>query len=356
MVSPLRRGSGFGRALPATPWAAEPPAGTTGYLLSGNVRRAGGRIRVTAQLEDARSGVNLWAERFDRPLEDLFAVQEELATHIAAGLAARVDQEGLRRAKRRPPATLDAYDLCLRGRELIGRSTEADTAAGRQMLDRALAADPDYATAHAWQAFAVQRGFTHRWGEPKGQAALAPALAQRAAELEPDSPLCLSRLAFVLTLHGRTEEAIGIARAAVRLNPCAYDSRADYAMILGNGGQPAEAVRQFRIVLALNPYHPPARRAVYGKALLLAGEPEAALAELRWAAARVPDYRVLHQALAVAAVETGRIEEARAAVRELLRINPAPNLRTVREAWFHHRKEDEERMLRELRAAGLPEG
>jgi hypothetical protein len=116
-----------------------------------------------------------------------------------------VDHEQLRLARRRPPASLDAYDLCLRGRELHFRGTEADTLLAREMFDRAIEADPDYAPAYAWQAYTVQRGFTHWWGEPRGPAALPPALglAQRAVAIEPDSPLCVSRLAFVLLLCGR---------------------------------------------------------------------------------------------------------------------------------------------------------
>ncbi|WP_439579757.1 winged helix-turn-helix domain-containing tetratricopeptide repeat protein [Elioraea sp.] len=358
VVSPVRRSAGLGRALPATPWAVQPVAGAAGYLVSGNVRRAGGRIRVTAQLEDAQSGVNLWAERFDRPLEDLFAVQEELATQIAGGLAARVDQEGLRRAKRRPPANLDAYDLCLRGRDLIGRSTEADTAAGRQMLDRALAADPDYASAHAWQAFAVQRGFTHRWGEPKGEAALALALehANRAVEIEPDSPLSLGRLAFILVLSRRHDEAIEAGRRAIALNPGAYESRVDYGIVLTNAGDPEGAVRELRLAMALDPFHPPILRAVLGKALLLAGDPGAALAELRWATALVPDYFYAYPPLAVAAAETGHLDEARAAVATLCRRYPTLSLANAAESWCMRHEADVVRMLAGLRAAGLPEG
>lgn len=156
-------------AEPAATAGAEPaqPHAAT-YLVSGAVRRAGGRVRVTAQLEDAATGVQLWAERFDRPLDDLFAVQDELAARLAARLLSQVEQEGMRRALRRPPASLDAYDLVLRGRELHGRMTEADTRRAREMFDRAIAADTGYAPAHAWQAYTVHRGLLEWWGEPSG--------------------------------------------------------------------------------------------------------------------------------------------------------------------------------------------
>lgn len=342
-----------------TPWADEDaPPRRAAYRVSGSVRRAGGRIRVTAQLEDAQSGAHLWADRFDRPLDDLFAVQEELAERVAAHLVSRVDREGMRRARGRPPASLDAYDLCLRGRELHGRATEADTLLAREMFDRAIAADPDYAAAYAWQAYTVQRGFIHWWGEPRGEAALAPALAlaQRAVEIEPDSPLCLSRLAFVQLFLRRYAEALENGRAAVRLNPCSFDARQAYSDVLSHAGDPEEAVQETRIALALDPFHPPAVRNQLGRALLLAGRAEEALAELRPLVARLPDYGPAYHTLVVTAVETGHMDEACAAVREVRRIGPHWTMRTLDSLWFFRRLADAERFRAAYRAAGLPEG
>jgi tetratricopeptide (TPR) repeat protein len=227
VVSPHRALRQLRRGLPETPWSAPAPPPGTGYLVNGSVRRAGNRIRVTVQLEDAQSGIGLWADRFDRPLDDLFAVQEELAERLASQVVSHVEREGTRRARRRPPASLDAYDLCLRGRELYHRATEADTTAARDLFARAVALDPEYAAAYAWQAYTVQRGFTHLWGEPRGRPAAVQALelARRAVEIEPDSPLCLSRLAFILLLNERWDEALETGRAAVSANPSSGETR-----------------------------------------------------------------------------------------------------------------------------------
>ncbi|MEJ0067247.1 MAG: hypothetical protein WDM85_19070 [Caulobacteraceae bacterium] len=183
------------------------------------------------QLSDAASGLGFWAERFDRPLEDLFALQEDLTNHIAASVETRIGREGLRRLQRHPPANLDVYDLYLQGRDLLGRSTERDTLLARQYFDRAIASDPLYAPAHAWQAFAVQRGFTLGWGSPKGRAALDPALsfARRAVALEPDSSACLARLAVVLALAGQHAEALDAAERGARANPCDSVARPPWA-------------------------------------------------------------------------------------------------------------------------------
>lgn len=356
VVSPRR---GDPQPWREAPWADgdAPPRGAA-YRVSGSVRRAGDRIRVTAQLEDMQSGAHLWADRFDRSLGDLFAVQEELAEHVAAHLVSRVENEGMRRARRRPPASLDAYDLCLRGRELHGRARKADTLLAREMFDRAIAADPDYAAAYAWQAYTVQRGFTHWWGEPRGEAALAPALAlaRRAVEIEPDSSLCLSRLAIIQVFSRQHDEAVESGLAAIRLNPCSFDARQACSEVLLHAGDPGEAVQETRIALALDPLHPPGVRNQLGRALLLAGRAEEALAELRPLVARLPDYGPAYHSLVVAAVESGHMEEARAAVREVRRIGPHWTMRTLDSLWFFRRPDDAERFRAAYRAAGLPEG
>ncbi len=204
------------------------------------MRRVGGRLRITVRLTDAHSNVNLWAERFDRPLEDLFDVQEDLSNRIAALVNGQVGREGLRRVRRRPPGNLDAYDLYLQGLELHGLATEADTLMARQMFDRAIAADPGYAPAYAYQAYTVQRGFTFGWGEPRGRAALdaARVFANRGVALEPDSSLCMIRLALVLALSGSHDEAVEIAGTAVKVNPCDASGAGELRRGIEHGGIP----------------------------------------------------------------------------------------------------------------------
>jgi TolB-like protein/Flp pilus assembly protein TadD len=329
----------------------------TAYVCRGSVRRAGGRVRVTVQLYDARTGVTLWAERVDRPLDDLFSVQEELAERLPAHLAARVTREGTQRARRRPPARLDAYDLCLQGRELHLRATEADTLAARQMFARAIDLDPHYATAYAWQAYTMQRGFTLLWGETRGRpaAALALELARHGVELEPESSICLARLAFVLLLNAGWEEALASGRASVIANPCAPEARHSYGEVLVHAGDPVAGEREIRLAISLDPFHPPSWRALLGRALLLAGRPEEALPELRWCAARLPDYGFCHQVLAAAAAETGRLEEARAAVRALLNINPGLSVRTITDTLYFRDPVVLKRFQEGFRAGGMVE-
>jgi len=330
-------------------------AGWATYTLGGSVRRAGGRIRVTVQLSDAASGVTLWAERFDRPLEDLFALQEDLTNHIAASVETRIGRESLRRLRRHPPANLDAYDLYLQGRELHGRSTEEDMLLARQYFDRAIAADPLYAPAHAWQAYVVQRGFTLGWGEPKGRAALELALsfARRAVALEPDSCACLARLALALALAGQHAAAVQVAERAVRANPCDAAGRAAYGEVLSMSGNHADGVAQLTIALSLNPFHPPFWRATLGRALLLANRHHEALEELQRSRIEAPDYRPGHSSLLVAYVETGQMEAARVAAKDFLRLRPGFTLQDYDGVFGFSRTSDTDRFLMAFKTAGL---
>jgi TolB-like protein/Tfp pilus assembly protein PilF len=341
-------GSGSGWAIPD---AAD-------YIFAGSVRRAGEQIRVTVRLSDAKTGVNLWAERFDRPLDELFVLQDELAERLPAYLVSQIEQETTQRARRRPTSSLDAYALCLQGRELHLRATEADTLAARAKFSQAIELDPDYAAAYAWQAFTVQRGFTHLWGEPRGPAAAVQALvlASRGVEIEPNSSFCLRILAFVLLLNGNWDEALEMARAAVRANPCAAESRYGYGEVLTHAGDPLEAEREIRLALSLNPFHPPSWRALLGRALLVAGRFEEALTELRFCAERMPQYGPCFHALAAVAAETDRIEEARSAVSALLRANPDLTADIACGCLFFRDRAITERFRAGFRAGGMPEG
>lgn len=355
IVHPSRRSDWNGHTLPGTPGSGvdEPPRRAR-YLVRGSARRTGARIRVTAQLEDRESGVVLWSGRFDRAVEDLFAVQEELALRIAGMLVANIDREALARAKRRTPASMDAYDLCLRGRELFDQATERATLAAREMFDRAIAADPDYAPAYALNAYAVQRVITHGWGKPAGRGALDLALdlAHRAVALEPDSSLCLSRLAFILLLgRGRGNEALDVALRAVFANPSDSDARYIYSAALVHTGNPEAAVEEVRLSLELEPFHHPARRQLLGRALLFAGRRDEAVAELRWCTTRVPDYGPCHADMVVAFVEMGRMDEARAALHELQRVRPGWQPRNFDGPVFFHRESDAQRFLDAFRTA-----
>jgi TolB-like protein/Tfp pilus assembly protein PilF len=353
VVSPLGRPREPG--LDAAPGWPLPEAAS--YMLAGSLRCFGERVRVNVRLDDARSGVSLWAERFERPRAEFFALEEELTERLPAFVASHIVHDATQRVRRHPTNNLDAYGFCLRGRELQMRMTKADTLNARTMFAQAIALDPDYAAAYAWQAFTVQRGFTHLWGEPSGRAAAveALALARRAVEIDPSSSLSLGILAFVLMLNEEWDEALDAGRAAVRANPCAAEARYDYGIVLTHAGDPAEAEREIRLAMALNPFYPPTWRAALGRALLAANRPHEALADLRFCAAHVPDYAPGLKALAIAAAQIGNHDEACAAVAALTRILPDLTVRSARETLYLRSPTMIERALAGLRAGGMRE-
>ena len=355
VVSPLGRAREPGPDAAAAAWALPEAAS---YLFTGNLRCFGGRVRANVRLDDARTGVSLWAERFDRPRDEFFELEEELTERLPAFVASHIVHDATQRVRRYPTNSLDAYGFYLRGRELHLRATEPYTRVAREMFARAIDLDPEYAAAYAWQAFTVQRGFTHFWGEPRGRAAAveALALARRAVEIEPGSSLCLGMLAFVLMLNEEWDEALDMGRAAVHANPCAAEARYNYANVLIHAGDPAGAESEIRLAMTLNPFHPPGWRAALGRALLAVNRPQEALAELRFCVARMPSYMPGLLPLAIAAAEIGHHDEARAAVAALLRIIPGLTVRSARETLFFRSAAMIVRTLAGLRAGGLPEG
>jgi tetratricopeptide (TPR) repeat protein len=200
----------------------------------------------------------------------------------------------------------------------------------------------------------LQRAITHGWGEPRGKAALELALdlAHRAVALEPSSSLCLSRLAFVLLLcQGRGNEAVGVGRSAAFANSSDSIARYSYGHALTHTGNPEAAIEELRLSLELNPFHSALRRAGLGRALLLAGRHQEAIAELRWCAANAPDWATCHAVMVVAFVEMGLMDEARVSLRKFQQLRPGWPPRNFDGPWHFHREADAQRFLEAFHAA-----
>ena len=133
------------------------------FVLEGSVRRAGGRVRVTVQLIDAETDRHVWAERYDRNIEDIFAIQDELTGAIVATLPGRLEAANYDRAKRKPTANTAAYECALTAKVRHHRATRDDNAEAQRLLDRAIELDPNYAHAHAWKACVLGQAWTYGW-------------------------------------------------------------------------------------------------------------------------------------------------------------------------------------------------
>ena len=317
-----------------------------GYRVRGEVRAVGVELRVTLWLEDAATGAALWAHQLDQLRDGPPGLPGATLLALSAHLNRQVARQSLAAARRKPLAALSARELVLIGRDHHQRGTKEDTLVAKEMFARAIAADPNYAQAYAWQAYTVHRAITHGWGNPEGQEARDEALrlARRAVQLQPESTLCLARLAFALVLHQRWEEAVAAARSALSSERPAFAlTRNTSCEVLAHAGHPEEAAAVARGTIALEPLCPPTTYALLGRALLLAGQVEEALPALRTCGSRLPDYAPTYDSLVVATVETGRVPEALAARRELFRLRPRWAPRNHTGLWYFRRDEDVDR-------------
>jgi DNA-binding winged helix-turn-helix (wHTH) protein/tetratricopeptide (TPR) repeat protein len=326
------------------------------YRFQSELRISGDNLSVTVLLDDAESGATVWAETIERSSKAGLERLDGIAEVLAAAIGRHVDREDLRRARLKSHPDLSVRELCLLGRDHHQRGTEEDTIIALSLFDQAIALAPNFALAHAWQAYTVHRVITHGWGPSiDNETARGRALthARRAVQLEPESPLCLSRLAFVLMLHQRWDEAVETAHSALRIaRPADYASRNTCCEVLAHGGAPLEAANAVRRALALDTHAPPTTRSLLGRALLLAGDPETALPELRWCAARLPDYVPCFHSIIVAAIETGRVDEAKHALREAIRLQPHWIPKNHTGTWFFRHETDAERFKTAFFAAG----
>lgn len=323
------------------------------YRIVGEIRRAGPVLRGMIRLETMRDGGAVWVERLEHPAADPAGLPLSTVVALAARITTQVDQASLRRARTQPAVALTGRELCLLGRDVHQRGTRRDTLLARDLFARAGAADPSYAAARAWEAFTEMRTVTHGWAEDEAAArARALTLARQAVAAEPSSPLCLSSVAFALAIDGQWDEAIEMAQSALTCGrPADYGTRTSCAEVLAAAGLPEEAAHAVREAFALDPHSPPRAHAVLGRALVLAQRPQEALPELRRCMALMPDYAPSLRTMVVAAVETGHLEEAAAALRKLTQLAPdwVPGGRPV--FWFLRRREDLERFQRAFSTA-----
>ena len=322
------------------------------YLLEGSVRRLGERIRITAQLIDADSGDHVWAERFDRPVQDLFAVQDEVVRTIVSTLVGRVQAAAVDRAGRKPPASLAAYECMLRGNALPWAQPEGFAEATR-LFEQAVALDPEYGFAHT--LLAVLRYVSWLQAPPGDDRLLhdSMALAQRGVALSPGESTCHSILSVVHLLQRNFDVALRTMERALSLNPSNQWNLADRGVLAMYLGEHEEALRWLERAQQADPYFDAdwlwRTRA---QALLHLDRDAEALATL--ARSRLSAWR----SLAVAAASHARLGEAAAAqasARELLALWPEFRIATFIGREPYRRVEDAQRHAEALRRAGLPE-
>ncbi len=322
------------------------------YVLEGSVRRAGTRIRVTAQLIDAETGHHLWAERFDRKLEDVFEMQDELTRKIVATLVDKLDDHELQRARNdvRTEAP-EAYDLVLRGRELWSHLNPADNARARQLYQQALALDPNYARAYSSLAWSHIVAYNEYWSEdPAAELDAALEHALKGVQLAPTSHTNRNALGWVYYFRKQLPRAIEALRTAIDLNPNDADGYVFLAQSLSLNGESEQAIALLDEALALNPQLGEWPRAIYVLAYFNARR----YADAAGAWERLESPRIEFQRWAAALYAyLGRDEEARSAATRYLDTYPKFRLQQHLARIPFTRQEDLEHYGEGLRRAGL---
>ena len=328
------------------------------YVLEGSVRKADGQVRITAQLIDALQDHHLWTERYDRPLKDIFALQDEIVQKIVTTLKLQLTlwEQGV--LVRKTTDNLEAYDLYLRSiashlRAFDETKKELNVQA-RQLLEKAVELDPTYAEAYARLGLTYSNEWFLGWNRDFAQTVeRAFELGNKAVALDNSLSGPHQILGLGYLWKKQYDQAIAEAQRAVTLDPNNANSYADLGMILTWAGRPEEGIALIEKAMRLNPHYPAYYLNYLGFAYRLAGRYEEAVAMAKQLLARTPNSGLAHQQLANCYVKMGRLDEARAEAAEVLRIMPHFSLEALRQNFPFKDPAVLERELDAWRQAGL---
>ncbi len=227
------------------------------YVLEGSVQKADQRVRITAQLIEAGTGYHLWSEQYDRPLADLFALQDEIVQKIGTTLKLQLALQEQGYLVRKHTDNLEAYDAYLRGLVYIWRITQETTARARQLFEKAATLDPQYAEAYAWLGATYYLEWILRWSADPQTPERAVALVRKALALDDSLPIAHSLLSSIYAEKQQYDQALAEGERAIALDPNNADSYQAQAQALNWAGRPEEALQVIERAMRLNPRHPP---------------------------------------------------------------------------------------------------
>lgn len=323
------------------------------YVVEGSVRKAGSRVRVTAQLIEAENDHHIWAERYDRELKDIFEIQDEITAAIASVLPKRVEAAAHERVKRKKPENLAAWELVLAGKLLHHRSHREDNAQALKLLERAIALEPGYAHAHAWKACTLGQSYVYGWCGNVEETLRTILEEQRVAQSLDDSDSDVHRIlaATSLVAHHDHERALHHQARALALNPN------DDLIVVQQGemltwiGRAEEGIEWIRKAMRLNPYHPERFWNHLGRAYFVARRYAEAIEAFGHIAR--PDASHLGF-LAACHAALGDMPRAQALAQSALSQAPGLSVKAHLETQHYKREEDRAHHGELLLKAGLP--
>lgn len=325
------------------------------YVLEGSVRRAGERIRITAQLIDASTGSHVWAERYDRELKDLFDLQDDVRKNIVAALAVKLTPTEQRRLSHRATNDPVAYDFYTQGLQLESFFTPESNRDARRMFQQAIAHDPNFANAYSHLATTYGLEAEQRGGEGTTTMIEAVAIAEQAVRLDPESPQARWGLGRLLFFHGQVDRAITELEKAIEIDPNFADGYALHALGLTFKGRASQAVTDIEQAQRINPNYPFWYLSVLGHALFQLGQYDAAETAFKKSLERNPNWRDAHFGLVAVYAATDRIEDAQWQMDELRAVGIEPSLAVANKLYPFADVSYRDRLMGSLRKAGMPE-
>jgi TolB-like protein/cytochrome c-type biogenesis protein CcmH/NrfG len=328
------------------------------YVLQGSVRMSGHHVRITTQLIDASMGVNLWAERYDRELIDVFEVQDEITQTIVGTIEPELYVAEEQRAKRKAPGNLDAWDLVMRARPHLWEITKTGNEEALTLLNDAVTLDPDYARAHGLLAFAY---IIHAWmgwsGIQQNFILLAEEHALKAVQLDGTDPWGHIVWAVVRGFGRNHEEAVESANKALYLNPSFAMGYGLLGMILAWGGRTDETIEAFEQATRLSPRDPANMLFLVlpSVAYFAAGRYEESLAWAERSVRERPEFVVGWRMIVASLANLGRVEEAKAALERVKHLHPDFSLTWAEAISPWYRADNRKRFIEGLKLAGAPE-
>ena len=325
-------------------------------VLEGSVRKFGSRLRIMAQLIDASAGTHLWADRFEGGLENIFELQDQVASRVAGAIVPKLEQSEIERARRKPTESLDAYDFYFRGLANLHRLGRRTIDEAVTLFSKAMELDPTFASAYALAAYCrAQRLVVGHVADREGEAAEVERLARRAARLGVDDAMALSAAAMALLVASHDfDVSVALVERALMLNPNLRDAWIASGAVRLHNGEPELAIAHFEHAMRLSPFDP-FIRAMWMEiafAHLLAGRYDQSLSASKHGLQNtVPDLTVLAASNALA----GRMDKARDSMARIRKHAPTLRISTLKIQIPLRRPEDFARLAEGLRLAGLPD-
>ena len=326
-----------------------------GYVVEGSVRKAGARVRITAQLNDVATGSHIWAERYDRDLADVFAVQDEITEAITAAIEPQIYAAENFRAQRKPPDSMDAWDLVMRALSHYWRVTRQDNVVAQALLEKAISIDPNYG--QALGVLATSHTFSGHmgWEDMAASIPIAERAARTAIRSDSEDPWAHHALACVNLFTRRFDDSLAEFELALRLNPNFSLAQGYYGLALSYCGRWQQANEAARRAIRLSPRDP--FSAVYygiaAYAQFLGRNYDEATRLAREAIRQRADFVGAHRVLTAAAGMTGQIDVAKIALQELRRAQPNISLAWIATEMPIKEDADRKHYSEAFRRAGL---